>query len=76
MMDRSSSETRRATLAELAARVLLTLALASLVGAWVTQVTGKPLLGIPEQHLFGDAIVFALLGVGAFLDAFWHARYS
>ena len=55
---------------------MVTLALAALVGAWVAQAIGKPLLGIPRQHLFGDAIIFALLGVWAFLDAFWYASHS
>ena len=55
-------------------RVLFTLALFALVGAWVTQLTGAPLLGMSQQHLFSDATVLALLGIGMFLDALWHAR--
>jgi len=27
-----------------------------------------------QQHLFNDAMVLALLGLGMFLDALWHAR--
>lgn len=27
-----------------------------------------------QQHLFSDATVLALLGIGMFLDALWHAR--
>ena len=55
-------------------RVLFTLALLALVGAWVTQLTGATLLGMSQQHLFSDATVLALLGIGMFLDALWHAR--
>jgi len=55
-------------------RVLLTLALLALLGAWLTQLTGAPLLGMSQQHLFNDAMVLALLGIGMFLDALWHAR--
>lgn len=55
-------------------RVLLTLALLALLGAWLTQLTGAPLLGMSQQHLFNDAMTLALLGIGMFLDALWHAR--
>lgn len=55
-------------------RIFLTLALLALVGAWITQLTGAPLVGMNQQHLSNDATVFALLGIGMFLDALWHAR--
>ena len=55
-------------------RVLLTLALLALLGAWLTQLTGAPLLGMSQQHLFNDAMTLALLGIGMFLDALWHGR--
>ena len=55
-------------------RILLTLSLIALIGAWITQVTGTPLFGMSQQHLFNDAIALALLGIGMFLDALWHAR--
>lgn len=55
-------------------RVLLTLAFLALLGAWVTQLTGGTLFGMGQQHLFNDATVLALLGIGMFLDALWHAR--
>ncbi|MGH9966785.1 MAG: hypothetical protein ACREBG_02975 [Pyrinomonadaceae bacterium] len=55
-------------------RIFLTLAFFALVGAWNTQLTGSPLVGITQQHLFSDATVLALLGIGMFLDALWHAR--
>lgn len=32
------------------------------------------LLGMSQQHLFNDAIVLALFGIGMFLDALWHSR--
>ena len=55
-------------------RILFALALLALLGAWLTQLTGAPLLGMSQQHLFSDATVLALLGIGMFLDALWHAR--
>lgn len=55
-------------------RVLFTLALLALLGAWITQFSGAPLFGLSQQHLFSDATVLALLGIGMFLDALWHAR--
>lgn len=70
----SPTGARRAGLAVTIARVLLSLSFAALAGAWVTQVTRAPLLGTDRRHLFGDAVVVALLGIGSFLDAFWHAR--
>ncbi len=57
-----------------AGRLALTLALLALVSAWITEVTGSPLLGMSQQHLFNDAIVLALLGIASFLDALLHAK--
>lgn len=57
-----------------AGRGLLMLAILALVGAWVTQVTDRTLLGMSQQHLYNDSTVLALLGIGAFLDAFWHSK--
>lgn len=56
------------------ARLLIALACLALGGAWVTQLTGAPLLGMTQQHFFSDATVLALLGIALFADAFWHAR--
>lgn len=67
----SSTTTRRAVYF---ARVLIALALATLLGAWITQVTGTPLFGMTQQHLFNDTIALALLGIAIFIDAFWHGR--
>lgn len=56
------------------ARVFVALAFFALLGAWITQLTGGPLLGMSQQHLFHDATVLALLGIALFLDALWHGR--
>lgn len=55
-------------------RILFALAFLALLGAWLTQLTGGTLLGMSQQHLFNDAIVLSLFGIGMFLDALWHAR--
>lgn len=55
-------------------RGFFVLALLALLGAWITQLTGGTLLGMAQQHLFNDAIVLALFGIGMFLDAYWHGR--
>lgn len=54
-------------------RVLLTLSLLALLGAWLSEGSGE-IAGLSQQHLFNDAIVLALLGIASMLDAFWHAR--
>ena len=66
--------TTAARIAVTIGRILFTLALLALLGAWITQLTGGPLFGMSQQHLFNDAMVLALLGIGMFLDALWHAR--
>ena len=63
-----------ARLAVYIGRVLFTFALLALIGAWITQLNEGRFLGMSQQHLFNDAMVLALLGIGSFLDAFWHAR--
>lgn len=55
-------------------RVLLIVAFAALAGAWITQLTGKPLLGMSQLHLFLDAVVLGILGIGCLVDALLHAR--
>lgn len=55
-------------------RVFFGLAFLALLGAWYTQLTGGTLLGMSQQHLFNDAIVLSLFGIGMFVDALWHAR--
>lgn len=63
-----------ARLAVYIGRVFFALALLALIGAWITQTNDGRFLGMSQQHLFNDAMVLALLGIGSFLDAFWHAR--
>lgn len=55
-------------------RIFFTLAFLALLGAWFTQLTGGNLLGMSQQHLFNDAIVLSLFGIGMFVDAIWHSR--
>lgn len=55
-------------------RLLLILGFLSLLGAWLTQLTGQPLLGMSQVHLFSDATVLSLLGIGALLDAKLHGQ--
>ena len=55
-------------------RTFFVIATLALLGAWITQLTGGTLLGMSQQHLFNDAIVLSLFGIGMFLDALWHAR--
>lgn len=55
-------------------RLFFALAFVALLGAWFTQLTGGTLLGMSQQHLFNDAIVLSLFGIGMFVDALWHSR--
>ena len=64
----------KARLAVYVGRILLTLSLVALIGAWTTQITGNTVLGMSQQHLYNDAIALALLGIGGFLDALYHTR--
>lgn len=50
------------------ARGLFCLAFLALLGAWLTELTGGSLLGLSQQHLFFDAIVLSLFGIGMYLD--------
>lgn len=50
------------------ARGLFFLAFLALLGAWLTELTGGSLLGLSQQHLFYDAIVLSLFGIGMYLD--------
>ena len=50
------------------------LAFLSLVGAWVTQLTGGTLFGMSQQHLFNDAIVLALFSIAGLLDGLLHSK--
>ena len=50
------------------------LALLALLGAWITQVTGQPLFGMSQQHLFNDAIVMSLFCIAGLLDGIVHSK--
>lgn len=50
------------------------LALLALAGAWITQVSGRTLLGMSQQHLFNDAVVLALFCIAGLLDGLVHAK--
>lgn len=53
-------------------RIFLTLALLSLIGAWLNQLSGFSLLGMTQQHMFNDSIALSLLGIGMLIDAAFH----
>lgn len=55
-------------------RISFALAVCALLGAWITQLNGGTLFGMNQQHLFNDAIVLSLFGIGMFLDALWYSR--
>lgn len=50
------------------------LALLALIGAWLTQLTGRPLAGMSQQHLFNDATVLSLFCIAGLVDALVHAK--
>lgn len=55
-------------------RFFLALAFLGLCGAWIAQVSGRPLLGMSQQHLFNDSMALSLLGVGLLLDGLVHFK--
>jgi len=55
-------------------RMALGLGFLALLGAWLTQLTSQPLLGMSQIHLFNDAIVLSLLGIGMLLDSKLHSK--
>lgn len=57
-----------------ASRVLVFLGILALVGAWTTEITDGPLLGMSQQHLFLDAIALTVLGIAFMADSVLHAR--
>lgn len=52
------------------------LAFLALLGAWTTQLTGRPLFGMTQEHLFSDAAVLSLFCIAGLLDGIVHAKYS
>jgi hypothetical protein len=55
-------------------RVSLALSVLSLIGAWITQLTGNSFVGMSQTHLFSDATVLALLGIGFLVDGIVHKK--
>ena len=55
-------------------RILLFVGFLALLGAWWTQLTGQTLWGLSQNHLFSDATVLSLLGIGALIDAKLHSQ--
>ncbi len=56
-----------------AGRISLAAGFAALVGAWIAT-SGGNVFGLSEAHLFNDAIVLSLLGIGALVDAGLHRQ--
>jgi peptidoglycan/LPS O-acetylase OafA/YrhL len=55
-------------------RFFLALAFLALISAWMLQLSGTTLLGVTQEHLFNDAIVLALLGIGLLIDALTQSK--
>ncbi len=53
-------------------RALLVVGFLALLGAWYTQITRESLFGMSQTHLFSDATVLSLLGIGSLLSAQLH----
>lgn len=65
---------RRSVFLIAAGRTSLAAALLGLLGAWVTQLSGGPLFGLSQQHLFNDATVLALIGISFLVDGMIHTN--
>ena len=61
-----------ATIIAVLGRVLLVVGFLALLGAWYTQITGDNVFGMSQAHLFSDAAVLSLLGIGSLLSAQLH----
>ena len=55
-------------------RVFGLMAFIALIGAWITQLTSRPLFGMSQRHLFNDAIVLALFSISGLLDGLVHSK--
>lgn len=64
----------RTRLVIMAGRMWGWLSLMTLLLAWTTEVTGRPILGMTQQHFFNDAIVLALLSICNLLDSLVHIK--
>lgn len=73
-LDARPRELRRARFATNAGRVVLGLALLALLAAWAAGWNHGSFAGFSQQHLFSDATVLALLGIGSLLDALLHRQ--
>ena len=65
---------RYASLFAFVGRLLLALAFLSLCSAWVTEVTGRPLWGMSQQHLFNDSMSLSLIGIGSLMGGLLHSK--
>lgn len=72
--DTGSREMRRARFFTNAGRAALGLAVLVLLAAWAAAWNHGSFAGFSEQHLFSDATVLALLGIGFLLDAILHRQ--
>jgi hypothetical protein len=57
-------------------RALVLLGILALVGAWITEIIDRPLLGMSQEHLFFDAIALTVLGIAFMADSMLHARQA
>lgn len=55
-------------------RLALVVSCLSLVGAWITQLSGTSFFGMSQQHLFSDATVLALIGIAGLIDGIIHKK--
>ena len=69
-----NTDTKRAQYFTMVGRIFAVLAFLALLGAWLTQLTGGPLFGMSQQHLFNDVMALALLSVVCLLDGLMHAK--
>jgi len=53
-------------------RVLLVLSFLSLASAWIAK--DETVFGMNQAHLFSDASVWALLGIGMLIDGIIHRK--
>lgn len=74
-MRTSTLSVRHARIALTIGRALLMLAALALLGAWLSELRGGEVLGLSQEHLFNDATVLALLGIGGLIDAWFHEHY-
>ncbi|MBI2141970.1 hypothetical protein HYU15_00595 [Candidatus Woesearchaeota archaeon] len=54
-------------------RISLAAGFAALIGAWITA-SGGNVFGLSEAHLFSDAMVLGIIGVGLLVDAGLHRQ--